>query len=232
MATVFITAIDTTAGKTVATGLIAMYIRNTGRSVITLKLVQTGCSNRSEDIATHRSLMGIAMTDDDKEGLTCPYVFKYPASPHLAASMENAVIDPAVISASADKLAKRYSHVLIEGVGGIEVPMTESVTTLDYIADQGYPVIVVTSPALGSINHTLLTLRAARARKLDVLGLIYNRNMEADNLIAKNSRAVFDRALNTDGHHGWIIDLPHIQDLAQPPHVDFSPLLADMEDAS
>ena len=97
MSVIFITGIDTGAGKSIATGLIARYLYKNNKSVITQKIVQTGCEKISEDIALHRKIMGIDLNEDDKKGLTCPYTFKYPASPHLAAQMEQKEIDLDVV---------------------------------------------------------------------------------------------------------------------------------------
>ncbi len=224
MPVVFVTAIDTGVGKTFVTGLMARYLALRGRRVITQKLVQTGCRGVSEDIAVHRELMGIELTDDDKQGLTCPYVLDYPASPHLAAAMQDVRIEPRVLSEATATLAARYEYVLLEGVGGIEVPLTETTTTLDYVAEQGYPLIVVSSPRLGSINHTLLTLRAARMRGLDVRGIVYNRHKEQDRPIADDSRRVFERALRENGADGWIVDVPEVDDWRRLPDVDWSVL--------
>jgi dethiobiotin synthetase len=232
MAVFFMTAIDTGVGKTVVTGLVARYLATRGRRVITQKLAQTGCHGLSEDIAEHRALAGMAMTAEDEQGLTCPYVFDYPASPHLAAAMEGKCIDADVIRGATDQLAARYEDVVIEGVGGIEVPMTETMTTLDYIAARGYPVIVVSTPRLGSINHTLLTLRALRTRGLVAWGIVYNRAGEQDRQIADDSRAVFARALHADHGGAWIIDVPAIGDRSRVPDIDWSPLMADVEGAS
>ncbi len=229
MAVVFVTAIDTGVGKTVVTGLVARYLAHRGRRVITQKIAQTGCRGLSEDIAAHRVLMGMKMTAEDERGLTCPYVLEYPASPHLAAAMEGRPIDPRVIAAATDALAERYEDVVIEGVGGIEVPLADTMTTLDYVAVQGYPLIVVSSPRLGSINHTLMTLRAARTQGLDVWGIVYNRDNEQDAQIADDSRAVFKRALRADHGNAWIVDVPTIRDHSRPPDIDWSPLLANME---
>ncbi len=224
MSIVFITAIDTGVGKTVVTGLMARYLAMRGKHVITQKLVQTGCRGVSEDIAVHRELMGIEWTADDEQGLTCPYVLDYPASPHLAAAVQAVRIDPNVLREATDTLAARYEHVLIEGVGGIEVPLTETMTTLDYVAERAYPLVVVSSPRLGSINHTLLTLRAARMRGLDVLGIVYNRHDQQDRNIAEDSHRVFERALREGGADGWIVDVPEIVDPKHPPEIDWAVL--------
>jgi adenosylmethionine-8-amino-7-oxononanoate aminotransferase len=229
MAVIFITAIDTDVGKTVVTGLMARELAARGGSVITQKLAQTGCRGTSEDIVAHRALMGIELTAEDRDGVTCPFVFSHPASPHLAAAMEDTVIDPDVISDATERLASRYDHVLLEGAGGIEVPLTETFSTLDYVAARGYPIIVVTSPRLGSINHTILTVRAARARGLKVLGIVYNSHGENDPPIADDSRSVFERVLREAGDSAGIVDLPTVENLATPPAIDWAPLLDGQE---
>src|SRR5512145_376543 len=98
MAVLFVTGIDTGIGKSVATGLMARWLAQRGRTVITQKLVQTGCREPvAGDIAAHRRLMGTGLLDVDLDGTTCPCVFGYPASPHLAARLENRTVDTAVI---------------------------------------------------------------------------------------------------------------------------------------
>lgn len=84
----FVSGIDTDIGKTVATGVLAKQLLQQGKSVITQKPVQTGCKNIAEDIAVHRKIMGIPMQEADKQGLTMPEIFSYPASPHLAARLD------------------------------------------------------------------------------------------------------------------------------------------------
>ena len=81
----FITGIDTNIGKTFATGMIACALAEKGKKVITQKMIQTGCTEVSEDIEMHRKIQGIPFTEEDKAGLTCPYIFTYPCSPHMAA---------------------------------------------------------------------------------------------------------------------------------------------------
>lgn len=89
-----VSGIDTDIGKSVATGLMARSLSLLGYSVITQKLVQTGCRGVAEDILRHRQLMGVDLLPEDQSGLTCPYVFSKPCSPHLAAELEGTVIDP------------------------------------------------------------------------------------------------------------------------------------------
>jgi len=225
MPTIFVTAIDTGIGKTLVTGLMARYLAALGKSVITQKLVQTGCDGASEDIAEHRRLMGIGLTAEDEQGLTCPYVFTHPASPHLAAAEEGRIIDPDTIRNATAALAERYEYILLEGVGGLEVPITGQVTTLDYVAEQGYPLVIVSSSRLGSISHTLLTLRSARQRGLQVPGIVYNRYGEEDSLIGEDSRRVFERELRREDGRGVVVDLPEVPNRGHPPEIDWGILL-------
>ena len=108
--------------------------------------------------------MGIGMTEEDREGLTMPEIFSYPCSPHLAARIDNRPIDFGKIECATQELARRYDVVLVEGAGGLMVPLTEDYLTIDYIAEKQYPLVFVTSGKLGSINHTLLSFEAIRNR--------------------------------------------------------------------
>ena len=182
MSVLFISGIDTDIGKTYATGMIAKALMQQGINVITQKLVQTGVSvnsdsremNIADDIVTHRQLMEIALQPCDIDSTTCPYRYEKPASPHLAAKIANTVLDPEIITKSTQQLQANYDVVLLEGAGGLLVPMTEQLLILDYIVTQGYPVILVTSGRLGSINNTLLSLEAITSRGLKVHSVIYN----------------------------------------------------------
>jgi dethiobiotin synthetase len=170
----FITGIDTGIGKTVVTGLIAKYFLLIGKKATTMKPVQTGCDGIAEDILVHRSIMGVEPDRFDLDGITAPFVFKYPASPHLAAELEGREIDVSSIDNSLKILDENFEVVLIEGAGGIYVPITRNYTTLDFIAQRSIPTIVVSSPKLGSINHTMMTLEMLKSRNIPVAALIYN----------------------------------------------------------
>lgn len=181
MTTLFITGIDTDIGKTYATGILARHLLACGKSVITQKLIQTGVTTPiADDIRTHRTLMNVPLMDVDTDGTTCPLTFVKPASPHLSARLENCTIDLDDIKHATARLNARFDIVLLEGAGGVLVPITDDVLTLDYVATQDYPVIVVTSARLGSINHTLLTLEAIQTRGLAVWGVVFNHHFDTD----------------------------------------------------
>lgn len=183
----FITGIDTNVGKTAATGILARELLNKGVNVITQKMIQTGCTNESEDIVEHRRIMNIPLQEADINFDTCPYIFTYPCSPHLAARIDNREIDVTKINEATERLANQYDVVLLEGAGGVMVPVTEDYLTIDYMADMNYPVILVTSGKLGSINHTLLSLEMIRQRGLDLAMLVYNLYPKADAVIEKDT---------------------------------------------
>jgi len=222
MSAYFISGIDTAAGKSVAAGMLAKYLISTGKKVITQKLVQTGCDGISEDIQTHRTIMGLPLLPEDASGLTCSYTFKFPASPHLAASLEKQVIDPAIITAATEHLAETYDIILIEGAGGISVPLNMDMLTADYLEQTQYPLILVCSGRLGSINHALLSLEVVRRRNIPVAGIIYNLFPAADPVITADTRQVLKRCLKRFGYPEAIVDLPEVPDLNNAGIIDFS----------
>ncbi|MDR1594009.1 MAG: dethiobiotin synthase [Prevotellaceae bacterium] len=186
---IFVTGIDTNIGKTYATGYLAKrFAEEEGCSVITQKLIQTGNSGISEDIITHRKIMGTGLLPEDLDGTTCPIVLSYPASPHLAAQIDKSHINLKKIQKTTATLRKKYDITLIEGAGGIMTPLAENYTTLDYIKEQGFPVFIVTSPRLGSINHTLMTLEMCRYARIEVKGVVYNMFNVEDELICEATR--------------------------------------------
>lgn len=209
--------IDTGIGKSVATGLLARHLFLQGQRVITQKLVQTGCSGRADDILVHRRLMECGWLEEDEAKLTCPYTFSFPGSPHLAARLAGMVIDPDRISEATEILATRYDWVILEGAGGLLVPLREDMTLLDYIGARGYPLVLVTAPRLGSLNHTLLSLEVLHNRGLRLAGLVYNLFAGAEEEIVEDSLRLFAQALRRYGFPEQIVVLPpwpHVQQLA------------------
>lgn len=182
MSVLFISGIDTDIGKTYVTGLLAKTLMQQGVNVITQKLVQTGVAvdedsgemSIADDIITHRQLMAIPLQPCDLDFTTCPYRYEKPASPHLSAALSNSSLDIEVITQATKGLQADYDVILLEGAGGLLVPINEQLLTLDYIASQNYLIILVTSGRLGSINHTLLSLEAITSRGLKVHSIVYN----------------------------------------------------------
>ena len=169
---VFITGTDTGVGKTLVTGLLAKYIAARGIHVITQKWVQTGCAGaKDSDIQAHLDIMQV-----NKEILPqqIPYLFKFPASPHLAAAKENSRINIEKIKADFEYLFQHYGSVIAEGAGGVYVPFTENNLAMDMVVRLTLPVVVVVANKLGGINSALLTLEYLKVRKIKVIGMVFN----------------------------------------------------------
>ena len=180
----FVSGIDTNIGKSYATAYLARLWNEQGRRTITQKFIQTGNpAGYSEDIELHRRLMGTGYLPEDEQGLTKPEIFTYPASPQLAARLDNRAIDFDRIRRATCELSERYDAVLVEGAGGLMVPLTDDLLTIDYIQQSGYPLVFVTSGRLGSINHTLLSLEAIERRGIPLHTVMYNLYPEGEDPI-------------------------------------------------
>lgn len=208
--TIFITATDTGAGKTIFTGLLARTLKQYGYSVITQKTVQTGSEILSDDIKTHRMLMGEQINDYDTEFVTCPYVFRFPSSPHLSASLENKTVDVERIYKSTLILEEHFDYVLIEGTGGLHVPLKPDLLLSDYIKDRNYPVFLVTHSRLGSINHTLLSLEAIKQRDIKLLGIALNSFNPENNIIYNDTKQVILEYLEKMYPRAALFEIPAV----------------------
>lgn len=205
----FISGIDTGIGKTYTTGYLAKLWNTQGQQVITQKLIQTGNVDVSEDIQQHREIMGTGWLPEDESKLTMPEIFSYPASPHLATKLDGRDIDFAKIEAATQQLAEKFEVVLLEGAGGLMVPLTTELLTIDYLEQKKFPVILVSSGRLGSINHTLLSLEALKARGLSLYALAYNLNDESqDSLISKDTSEYLKAYLAKHFPEAQWIDIP------------------------
>lgn len=208
---IFISGIDTDAGKSFATGFLAKQFIAEGKSVVTQKFIQTGCEGYSEDIDLHRQIMGIERLAEDLDHTTAPIVFSYPASAQLAASIDERTIELELIDHSTEELKKRFDIVLIEGAGGLMVPITDDFFAIDYAASRGLPIALVTNSKLGSINHTVLSLEAIARRGIRLHSVIYNSHFDsADSIIAADTRGFIARYVEKHFPGTPIIDVPSI----------------------
>jgi dethiobiotin synthetase len=163
----FITATDTGAGKTTVTGLLLAALVREGRSACGYK--PFACGDRLD--AHH--LLACGSPGPSLDDIN-PVYLKTPASPMAAALLENRQVDLDLARAGFHKLAASHQHVLVEGAGGWEVPLTPGVTLADFAAGLMLPVLLVVNNRLGCLNHTLLTLRCIEARGLVCGGIILN----------------------------------------------------------
>ncbi len=175
MRSVFVTGTDTGVGKTVVTGLFARYLRLQRLQAVTQKWVQTGTRDYPCDLPLHLELMGAdAQMIRGYEHDVNPYTFAQAASPHLAAAHENTRIDTQKIVTSFRRLEAAFDSVIVEGAGGVLVPLNEKELFIDVAADLDLPILVVAANKLGAINHTLLTIEALKTRDIDILGIVFN----------------------------------------------------------
>lgn len=163
----FITGTDTDAGKTYVTGLILEMLGRAGLSAAGFK--PFCCGDRGDALALQKS---------GADGLTLdeinPVWLKVPASPYAAALIENRLLDIPALHEAYHALSHRFDAVLVEGVGGWEVPLAPAYTTADFAQELALPVIVVVNNKLGALNHTLLTVKNIQARHMKCAGLILN----------------------------------------------------------
>jgi len=213
--TIFVSGIDTDTGKTIATGLIALYFKKLGYKVITQKIVQTGCNKISEDIIKHREIMDEKLNDFDLQSITCPYIFNFPASPHLSSKLENKEINPNKILKATKELEKHFDYVIIEGIGGLCVPLNKNIILIDYIVANKYPLILVTSGKLGSINHTLLNLEAIKKRKIKLKAIIYNNYFSSDEIINSDSKSFLKKLIKKDFPDSQFIEIGNISNWSE-----------------
>ncbi|MBR3506014.1 MAG: ATP-dependent dethiobiotin synthetase BioD [Lentisphaeria bacterium] len=224
----FVSGIDTGVGKTIATGVMARWLLQRKISVATVKLVQTGCHGFSEDLDMHRKIMGIPPLPEDKAGLTAPQIFDFPASPHLAASLERRTVDVEHIGECVRRVSAQYEVTLVEGAGGLAVPLTESLLTVDFAASELWPVILVCSGKLGALNHAILSVEALRHRDMDLAGVVYNYCADADPVIDRDTPRMIEHAMRRSGYPPALVRLgkwdPASNDARLP---DFSPVFQE-----
>ena len=228
--TIFISGIDTSVGKTVITGALAKKCIENNINAITQKITQTGVEGIAEDILIHRKIMGVDLYEYDKSGITCPYVFKIPASPHLAAKLEDENIDTKKIKRATELLEMNFELVFLEGAGGLHVPLNDSVNIIDYIQENNYPLILVSTSKLGSINHTLLSLEIIKRRNIKLLGVVYNEYPEGNIEIQKDSILIFKKFMKEWFKDTPIVRFPILENMNSSFTVDMNPLINNIKD--
>lgn len=170
---VFVTATDTGVGKTVVTAALAVALHTHGYAVGVMKPIETGVSS-STDAESDAARLRTAAGNSDALTEIRPYAFRLPLAPMDAARLEKQTVTLPTIMRAFRSLRSRYDVLLVEGVGGVYVPITSSLDLLDLIHRMMLPIIVVGRVSLGGINHALLTLEALRRRNIPILALVLN----------------------------------------------------------
>ena len=172
----FVTGTDTGVGKTVVAAAIAYALRRRGARVGVCKVAATGCERRREGLVSADAEY-LAYWADSRHPLdvVCPQRFADPLAPAVAAERAGTPLDWAAIRSSLDVVASDSDAIVVEGVGGVLVPMDGGHTVLDLMRSLMLPAVVVARAGLGTINHTLLTVGAIRAAGVPVAGVVVNR---------------------------------------------------------
>jgi len=229
---IFVTGTGTDVGKTVVTAGVLRWLRRNfvePNAAMVMKPVQTGCEldsagrMRAPDVEFVLRAAEIK-ADDETVAHAVPYRFAPACSPHLAARMAGERIELDKILASAEWLAGRYGRLVLEGAGGLAVPLNESQTMLDLISELRMPVLLVGHSGLGTINHTLLSLEALRRRGCDVAGVMLNEKQpvaEAERYIHEDNVHAIERFGEVAVRH-----IPYLRTAAEAPsgaaaHADF-----------
>lgn len=188
---IFITGTDTGVGKTFVAGGLARMWCQMGKRVGVMKPIESGCVKSDGVLQPLDALFLKAMVSStDDLDLVVPYRLEHPLAPSIAAELEGIKIDLENVKSIYQQLERRYEVVLVEGAGGLLSPLYEAFTNVDLIKLLDIPVIVVTRNALGTINHTLLTIQCARSNGLSILGVIINNSSPNDDSSANDNPRV------------------------------------------
>ena len=205
----FITGTNTGVGKTVVTAAILAWLRHQGFSAGVMKPIETGvdceCSSPANSDALF--LMECGGIEDDLAEV-CPIRMKPAASPFQAALIENRTLQPESILSAYRSLAEKYDWMLVEGVGGIRVPITRDYGVVDLIRDLDLPTVVVARYQLGTLNHTLMTLDTLKQNGIPLRGVVFNQtSLEAPDVIEQDQPRLIE-------------ELSEAKILGKFPHID------------
>lgn len=188
----FVTGTDTGVGKTVVAAAACAALRARGERVAAWKPVVTGTEAQVDaDWPADHELLALAAGVPAAE--VAPLTFGPAVSPHLAAELAGSTIEPPALVASARAAAEGAQALVIEGVGGLLVPLTLGFLVRDLAREMGLPLVVAARPGLGTINHTLLTVEAARAVGLTVAGVVLTPWPEAPSVMERSNRDTIER---------------------------------------
>lgn len=171
----FVTGTDTGVGKTIIASALVAVLKSLGLRTGVMKPLESGCAGSGKVLIPHDGifLKQFANTEDPVSDIS-PSLFGSPLAPLAAAEIENKNVDLVDIRKAFSRMSRKYEALVIEGIGGLMVPLKKDYYVLDLAADLGLPLVVTARPGLGTINHTLLTVNIALKKGLDVAGVIIN----------------------------------------------------------
>lgn len=184
----FVTGTDTGVGKTIIAGAIADWFRRRGSRVAVLKPVATGCEHRREGLVSEDAeFLAVCAATPHPLDLICPVRYAEPLAPSVAAQRAHQPVDWAAIARSIRIMSADSDVMIVEGAGGVMVPIDEKLRMIDLPRMLAIPAIVVARASLGTINHTVLTVKALHNAGVRVAGVVINRYPADDPGIAEET---------------------------------------------
>ena len=185
---IFITGTDTEIGKTVVAGGLAAALKAAGVDVGVMKPIASGgIEHKGQIVSEDAIFLKHAAQVDDALDLINPICLRHPLAPSVAAEIERVSIDLRQIDEAFAQLCQRHEFIVVEGVGGIAVPICEEVLVADMAQRFQLPLLVVARPNLGTINHTVLTVEFARSYNLEICGIVLNASQEESKGLAEET---------------------------------------------
>jgi len=188
----FVTGTDTNVGKTVIAGAIANYFLRQRVRIAVAKPIATGCVKRREGLVSEDAEFLASCADARFPlDLICPIRYKEPLAPTVAADRADEPVDWRVVDRCLELMAAESDVMIIEGVGGVMVPLDHEHTVLDLARWLRLPAVIVARPSLGTLNHTLLTISALRRANVDIAGVVINRYPDDSPSVAEETAPAY-----------------------------------------
>ena len=188
MPSLFITGTDTAVGKSLVTAGLAAFLRQQGIDCGVMKPIESGCTQGSPQSDAYY-LKAISEVSDTLDEINC-YTFKAALAPGIAARQERSSISFAKIAKAYQKLQTKHESILVEGAGGLMVPLADKKNIADLIVYLKLPILLVGRLGLGTLNHTLLSLEYLKLKKIRVAGIVLNSHTEKLDESAKSNLKV------------------------------------------
>lgn len=191
---IFIIGTDTGVGKTVVGAGLALCLKDRGIKVGVMKPVATGCMANNDHLYSQDAIYLFEAAENEYPLLSSPVRFRNPLAPNVASEIEKKPLDLKKVFWAYREIREIYNFIVVEGIGGLLVPFTNNYFVADLVKEFDLPVVIVARTGLGTINHTLLTVQAAKNRGLQVKGIILNGQPEGNLSLAEktNPRIVAD----------------------------------------
>ena len=190
---VFVTGTDTEVGKTVLAAAVVAAAAERGMTVAAFKPVVTGLDEPPGEFGRDHELLASVANAGQTPADVAPHRYPEAVSPHLASQMANETIDPEALVAAAQTQANRAEALVVEGVGGLLVPLANDYLVRDFAGELSLPVVVAARPGLGTINHSLLAVEACRAVALRIQAVVLTPWPDEPQRIHESNRETIER---------------------------------------